>query len=87
MSGIEIDDGKLDFIAIKKSSPRRIFTLTRKILSGGIVDDAENIFHLQAEKFNISSPAELISDIDGEIGDALPINIECVPRAVRIFSK
>ena len=87
LSGIEIDDGKLDFIAIKKSSPRRIFTLTRKILSGGIVDDAENIFHLQAEKFNISSPAELISDIDGEIGDALPINIECVPRAVRIFSK
>ncbi len=87
LSDIAIDDGKLDFIAIKKSSPRRIFTLTRKILSGGIVDDAENIFHLQAKKFNISSTAELISDIDGEIGDALPINIECIPRAVKIFSK
>ena len=87
LSGIDIDDGKLDFIAIKKSSPRRIFTLTRKILSGGIVDDEEIIFHLQAKTFNISSPAELISDIDGEIGDALPVEIKCLPRAVRIFSR
>jgi len=87
LGGIDIDDGKLDFIAIKKSSPRRIFTLTRKILSGGIVDDEENIFHLQAKKFSISSTAELISDIDGEIGDALPVEIKCLPRVLKIFSK
>ena len=86
IGGVKIDDGKLDFIAIKKSSPRRIFTLTRKILSGGIVDDDENIFHIQAKTFEIISTAELISDIDGEIGDALPIKIECLPRAVKIFS-
>ena len=87
LSGIEIDDGKLDFIAIKKSSPRRIFDLTRKILSGNAVDGAENIFHLQAENFTISSTAELTGDIDGEIGDALPLEIKCLPRALRIFSK
>lgn len=83
----QIDDGKLDFIAIKKSSPRRIFALMKKILSGTCVDDDENIFYVQAKKFEITSTAELISDVDGEIGDALPIKIECVPRAIKIFCR
>ena len=81
----KIDDGKLDFVAIKKSSPRSIFTLTKKIFSGMNVDDAQNIFHVQARHLKISSSVELISDVDGEVGDALPIEIECVPRAVEIF--
>lgn len=81
----QIDDGKLDFIAIKKSSPRKIFTLTKKILSGHCVDDEPNIFHVQAKSFEISSTAELVSDVDGEIGDALPIKIDCIPGAIKIF--
>lgn len=83
----QIDDGKLDFIAIKKCSPRKIFNLTKKILSGNCVDDDENIFYVQAKTFEITSTAELISDFDGEIGDALPIKIECVPRAIKIFCR
>ncbi len=83
----QIDDGKLDFIAIKKCSPRKIFTLMKKILSGNCVDNDENIFYVQAKTFEITSTAELISDVDGEIGDALPIKIECVPRAIKIFCR
>ena len=87
VNAAQIDDGKLDFIAIKKSSPRRIFALMKKILSGTCVDDDENIFYVQAKTFEIASTAELISDVDGEIGDALPIKIECVPRAIKIFCR
>ena len=83
----QIDDGKLDFIAIKKCSPRKILTLTKKIFSGSCVDEEPNIFHMQAKSFEISSTAELISDVDGEIGDALPIKINCIPRAIKIFTK
>ncbi|MBQ7629271.1 MAG: YegS/Rv2252/BmrU family lipid kinase [Selenomonadaceae bacterium] len=82
----QIDDGKLDFIAVKNSSPRKILALTKKIFSGNGVDDEENIFHIQAKNFNITSTAELISDVDGEIGDALPLKIECINRAIKIFS-
>lgn len=81
----QIDDGKLDFIAIKKSSPRSIFTLTKNILSGTCVDDDPNIFYVQAKTFEITSTAELISDVDGELGDTLPIKIDCVHNAVKIF--
>ena len=83
----QIDDGKLDFIAIKKTSPRKILALTKKILSGNCVDDDDNIFYVQAKTFEITSTAELISDVDGEIGDALPLKIECVPRAIKIFCR
>ena len=86
VNAAQIDDGKLDFIAIKKSSPRSIFTLTKKILSGNCVDDEPNIFYVQAKSFEITSTAELISDVDGELGDALPLQIECVHNAVEIFS-
>ena len=81
----QIDDGKLDFIGIKNSSPRKNLTLTKKIFSGTCVDDDENIFYVQAKNFNVTSSAELISDVDGEIGDALPLKIECIPRALKIF--
>lgn len=82
----KIDDGKLDLIAIKKSSPRSLFNLTKKILSGNFVDAEENIFHVQAKNFKISSTANLISDIDGEAGDALPIEIGCLKSKIKIFS-
>ena len=85
IGGAKIDDGKLDFVAIKKSSPQNIFLLMKKIFSGISVESAQNIFHIQAEHLKISSGVKLISDVDGEIGDALPIEIECVPRAVEIF--
>ena len=81
-----IDDGKLDFIAIKKCSTRNLLKIFRNILSGKGVDlHNENIFHLQSSKFLISSTAELTSDIDGEIGSPLPIEIETIPQTLDFF--
>ena len=86
VNAAQIDDGKLDFIAIKKCSPRKILTLTKKIFSGSCVDNEPNIFHIQAKNFEINAETELISDLDGEIGDSLPIKINCIPRAIKIFA-
>ena len=87
VNAAQIDDGKLDFIAIKKCSPRKILELTKKIFSGSCVDNEPNIFHIQAKSFEISSETELISDLDGEMGNLLPIKIKCVPSAIKIFVK
>ena len=80
-----IDDGRLDLLALKKNSPRNLMALAKKILAGYPVDDDENIFSLQAKNFSISSAAKLIGDLDGEIGDALPLTIETIPRAINFF--
>ena len=82
----KIDDGKLDFLALKKFSPRKLIKLTQKILSGKCIEDDENIFYIQAKNFEINSPEKLISDLDGEIGDALPLKIETLPRAINFFA-
>lgn len=85
VNAAQIDDGKLDLIAIKNSSARKILELTKKIVSGSEIEDEENIFHIQAKNFEISAETELISDLDGEIGNLLPIKINCIPHAIKIF--
>lgn len=81
----KIDDGKLDLLALKKCSPRSLLNLTQKILAGKCVDTDENIFYIQAKNFVINSPADLISDLDGEIGGRLPIKISAVHHAINFF--
>ena len=85
-SAAQIDDGKLDFLALKKTSPRNLMTLTKKILAGESVDTDENIFSIQARSFEISSVAALTSDLDGEAGDFLPLKIETLRHAIKFFA-
>ena len=82
----KIDDGKLDFLALKKCNPRNLFNLTQKILSAKCIEDDANILHLQAKTFEITCTEKLISDLDGEMGDELPLKIETVPRAINFFA-
>lgn len=82
----KIDDGKLDFIALKKCSTRQLLNLSKKILSGESVEAEENIFYLQAKNFEIKSAEKLTSDLDGEIGGKLPLKIETVPHAIKFFA-
>ena len=80
-----IDDGKLDFIAVRRCSTKRLIKLTRDLFSGRGVTDADVLFRLQSSRFYISSSERLISDLDGEAGDELPIEIDTLKRAVEIF--
>ena len=84
-SAAQIDDGKLDLLALKKCSPRSLVALTKKILAGDAVDDDENVFSLQARSFKIKSSAALTSDLDGEAGDVLPLTIETLHHAIKFF--
>ena len=85
-SAAQIDDGKLNLLALKKSSPRHLVTLTKKIFAGESVDGDVNIFSLQAATFKISSSVPLTCDLDGEAGDALPLRIEAVRHAIEFFA-
>ena len=81
----QIDDGKLNLLALKKCPISNLVALTKKILAGNCIDDDENIFSLQAATFEINSSAALISDLDGEAGDVLPLKIETLRHALKFF--
>ena len=81
----QIDDGKLDFLALKKCSASNLVALAKKILAGESIQSDENIFSLQAKSFTINSSVTLTSDLDGEAGDTLPLEIETLSRAINFF--
>lgn len=82
----QIDDGKLNLLALKKCSPRNLMALAKKILAGDTIDDDENIFALQAANFTISTADALTGDLDGEAGDPLPLKIQTLKHALNFFA-
>ena len=82
----KIDDGKLDLIAIKKCNLADVIKLIKTFFSDNGIDlNNENIFHQQSKRFTISTNEPLMSDIDGEMGSPLPIEIDTISNALDIF--
>lgn len=82
---VSVTDGKLDLLAIKKCSLPPLMTVTADLLAGRAVSEKNCILHLQAANFRITSTAALESDLDGEIGPKLPIEIKVVPQALAVY--
>lgn len=82
---VSVTDGKLDLLAIHKCGLPKLMSVTADLLAGKPVSEKDCILHVQAEHFRISSTAELESDLDGEAGPMLPLDIETVPKAIEIY--
>ena len=80
-----IDDGNLDFLAIRKGNVPQLMRVGTELLAGHSVLENPHILHIQASSFEVTSDAPLVSDLDGEAGPALPLKVETVPRAVQVF--
>ena len=81
----QVDDGRLDLLILKRCSASGLATLARKILAGDTVDGDEHILHLQAAQIEISSDDGLTSDLDGEAGSSLPLRIQTIKHALKVF--
>ncbi|MDY2685068.1 MAG: YegS/Rv2252/BmrU family lipid kinase [Selenomonadaceae bacterium] len=80
-----VDDGMLDFLAVKRGSAMGVAALTADLFQGKPVDQRSSVLHVQARTFDISAEEPLTSDLDGEIGPQLPLHVETVPHALEIF--
>ncbi|MBR2216466.1 MAG: YegS/Rv2252/BmrU family lipid kinase [Selenomonadaceae bacterium] len=81
----KIDDGLLDLLAIKKCGLPDLMKVTSDLIAGNTVTGHKAILHLQAREFNIASEANLLSDLDGEVGPYLPLKVTAVPGALRVY--
>ena len=81
----KVDDGKLDFLAVKRGNPMGVAAVTADLFKGKPVDQHPSVLHVQAKTFDISSQEPMTSDLDGEIGPQLPLHVETVPHALEIF--
>ncbi len=84
-STARVDDGRLDLLAVEKCSVPQIMKISADLIAGKPVDHHEHVLHIQSRHFRISSSVELQSDLDGEIGPMLPLEIQTIPQALEVY--
>ena len=82
----EIDDGKLDLLVAKDASLTEFMALAKDVVSGTIKPDEKNLLHIQAKSFVVEADEPAESDLDGERGPALPLRVDTIKHAVRIYT-
>lgn len=82
---VSVTDGKLDLLAIRKCGIPSLMAVTADLIAGKPVSEKDKVLHIQAKNFHIESAEPLQSDLDGEIGPMLPLEIETVPAAIAVY--
>jgi diacylglycerol kinase (ATP) len=82
----KMDDGLLDLVVLKKISRRRIIQMFRTIYSGAHIREPEVAYH-QARKITIDTETPRVLNVHGEVLGRTPVEIECLPRDLRLLWK
>ena len=85
-----LDDGLFDFVGFRAFPIFELPALFIKVLAGDYLDDRRILFlrdsYFRVEYVQQPDNALLMkTDIDGEVGPQLPIEVKNVPRALQIF--
>lgn len=86
MSLAELNDGLLDVMILSKLDPSDVFPLLGKLLMGEHIYN-DNVTYFQTNSLEIISNGdkEIVLDIDGEEGPALPQKIDCIRSAIKLI--
>ncbi len=82
--GAIVNDGKLDVVALKSCNLLELLPLLIKFLRGAHISDP-NIYYFQTEKLRIECGECDLTDLDGEKGPSLPMDIEVIPGALKVI--
>jgi len=81
-----INDGLLDFIAFRSMSMKDIAGLFLKILTGKHLDDHRVVFsHESSVKIEYLGKDSVSTDVDGEPGPEMPLEITCEKGALNLI--
>ena len=79
-----ITDGMMDIVVLKECSHIDLIGLFFKVLNGTI-DDNPNVIIFRFKKCFISANREIVSTVDGEKGDSLPVVVEFINKGLKVF--
>jgi YegS/Rv2252/BmrU family lipid kinase len=80
----KVDDGLLDLVVLKKISRLRVLQIFKTIFTGTHVREPE-VDYEQARKITIDTEEPRVLNVDGEVLGSTPVEIECLPRDLRVF--
>ena len=79
-----ITDGMMDIVIIKVCSHIDLIALFFKVLNGTL-DNNPNVTTLKVKKCFINTSREIVSTVDGEKGDSLPVVVEFINKGFKVF--
>lgn len=83
-----INDGVFDFVGFRNVKVTNMMTLVYKFFMGDYLEDERILFfrdrYIKIENLSDAEPFP-DTDIDGELGPKLPVEIRTIPEAVKIF--
>ncbi len=80
-----INDGLLDVIMFKAKKGPAIAVTGFNVLKGRL-DQDPNVIYFQTPELRIESSVDISTDIDGEYGHPLPLNIKVIRNGIRVFT-
>ncbi|WP_170270380.1 diacylglycerol/lipid kinase family protein [Heliorestis acidaminivorans] len=80
----QIDDALLDLVVFRSCSISEFVGLFLSVLQGEHVRSPLVTYH-QAQRYILQGPDDMETDLDGEIGPALPWDVQVLPSALEVF--
>ncbi|MDO3412576.1 diacylglycerol kinase [Saccharibacillus sp. CPCC 101409] len=85
MPGAVIDDGLLDVIALKKCNLAEFIRVVSMAQRGDHFNDP-NVVYFRTQRLEVTSPNDVLLNLDGELGGRLPGLFEVLPQHLRVFA-
>lgn len=79
----EINDGLLDVMLFKELPITELPGLLVSFIQGQHTEN-KNVVYFKTKKMHLESESPISTDIDGEKGCEFPLDIQCIPRKLRI---
>lgn len=88
LEDVEIGDGKMHIFAIKSLNVSKLIGLTPSLVFGSITD-SKNVEYFQTNKLKLDTldNNKYKSNIDGDEGPKLPLEIRILPRRIRVIAR
>ncbi len=85
MPDARIDDGLLDVIALKKCNLAEFIRVVSMAQRGDHFNDP-NVLYFRTPRLEVTSPNNVLLNLDGELGGKLPGVFEVLPHHLRVFT-
>ena len=86
MTEAKLNNDLLDVLVLRKVAYADVFPLLGKLMVGDHIYN-DNVIYFQTDMLSIETDADthVVTDLDGEKGPALPVNIECLHKALKLI--
>ncbi|NGZ75322.1 diacylglycerol kinase [Saccharibacillus alkalitolerans] len=85
MPGARIDDAQLDVILLKKCNLAEFIRVVSMAQRGDHFNDP-NVIYFRTQRLEVTSPNDVLLNLDGELGGRLPGVFEVLPQHLRVFA-